>query len=189
MTDTQLATKHVSPFKPGERIIYKNRHIGTLVRVNHEYRDDHWFITWDDGLPTRLPVAESDIRWLTPDDQRLNLAGLREFTEDLKEDFDAGAGVQFGTAVHGRVARKLKDRGYRRVLTVRYAQTLNDLIDVAMRRGGQLVAIDDLGQAWIFSENEDEKRVITTPNPGYYDAVAVEHIRFPVRVINDGVTR
>jgi hypothetical protein len=189
MTTTELATQHGSPFKPGDRVIYQDRHIGTLERVNHEFRDDHWFITWDDGTPTRLPRAESDFRWLTPEDQRLSIAGVGEFAQDIKESLDSGAGVQVTTAVGGRIARKLKDRGYSRNLKVDNKQTLNDLIDRAMRRGGQLVAVDNLGETWIFSEDEDENRHVFTPNPSYYDAVTVEHIHFPVRIINDGVTR
>lgn len=188
MTAQLLATQHTSPFNPGDRVIYQNRHIGTLKRVNHEYRADHWFITWDDGMPTRLPCAEEDFRWLTPEDERLNIAGVVEFAQDIQESLDATK-TPAVSAVPGRVARRLKERGYRRVLTVRHAQPLNDLIDVAMRRGRQLVAVDNGGEAWIFSEDEDGKRTITTPHPEYYDAVTVEHIRFPVRVISNGVER
>lgn len=189
MTTTELAPQHVSPFKPGEQVIYQDRHIGTLERVNHEFRDDHWFITWHDGMPTRLPVAESDFRWLNPEDVRLHAAGLGEFAQDIKESIGSGADVQFTTAVSGRIARKLKERGYQRNLKVDNKQTLNDLINRAMRYGGQLVAVDNLGETWIFSADEDENRHVFTPNPGNYDAVTVEHIHFPVRIISDGVTR
>lgn len=189
MTAELLATHHKSPYKPGDRVIFKDRHIGTLKRVNHEYRDDHWFITWDDGMPTRLPADEKDFRHLTPEDQRLSIAGLGEFAQDLKETIDTGASVQFTTAVTGRIARKLKERGYTRNNKVNSKQTLNDLIDRAMRYGGQLVVTDDLKQTWIFSEDDEENRTITTPNPSYYDAVTVDHIRFPVLVIGDGGSR
>lgn len=188
MTDALVATPRKSPFKPGDQVIYKDRHIGTLVRVNHEFRDDHWFITWEDGTPTRLPASEQDFRWLTPEDVRLHVSGVGEFAQDIKESL-AAMDTPGADGVPGPLARRLKERGYKRNLKVDSKQTLNDLIDRAMRRGGQLVAVDNLGQTWVFTEDEDENRHIFTPHPEYYDSVTVEHIHFPVRILNDGVSR
>lgn len=184
----ELAIAQASPFKPGDQVIYLNRHIGTLTRINHEYRDDHWFVKWADGTPTRLPVFQGDLRALTNEDVRLAAAGVGIFSQDIKDTL-AAAQVTAPEGAATKVARALKLIGYGLILTVDNRQTLGDLAERAMSRGGQLVVKDRLGETWIFSENEDGTRVITTPHPENYDALTIEHIHLPVRVLDDGMSR
>jgi len=188
MTAALQATAHATPFKPGDSVIYLNRHIGTLTRINHEYRNDHWFVKWFDGMPTRLPVFEGDLRILTDDDMHLAAAGVGIFSQDIQDTLNA-AQVTVPASAATKVAKALKLIGYRVSHEVNNRQTLGDLAERAMSRGGQLVVKDKLGETWIFTENEDGTRVITTPHPEYYDALTIEHIHLPVRVLDDGMNR